>query len=47
MRLDLLSKGAEGKSRNRENNIVELTKLWDSVIFLKVISYSAKRALAL
>jgi len=44
--LDLILQGAETKSKNKENNTVELTKPWNCKSFLKVMSYSARRALA-
>lgn len=47
VRLDPILQGAESKSRNKENNnTVELTKPWNCKIFLKVMSYLARRALA-
>lgn len=46
VRLRLILQGDESKSRNKENNTVELIKPWNCKIFLSVMSYLLRRTLA-
>lgn len=45
IRLDQILQGAESKSRNNKNNTTELTKPCKCKVFLKVMTYLARRAL--
>lgn len=46
VRLHLILQGDESKSRNKENNTVELIKPWNCKIFLRIMSYLVRRTLA-